>query len=202
MRSFQRLGSMIRFWPLSVLLVAAGCVSYPYETAFSACDAEAGACYRYCEEFEGSPDYGTCHADCDAGANQCFAGAYNAYEYSGASYGARYSGLRPPPPWYGNYGAWYPNSGYVFSFSYFDNYGYGYNRPYRGRNRAYRRDRRAYRPRGQGGGQGANPPAQRPPQGAPPPRQPRMTPPPPQRGPSGNSGRSPRKKDSPKGDIE
>ncbi len=186
-------------WPLAALFVVTGCVSYPYETAFTSCDDEAGACYRYCEEFEGSPDYGTCHADCDAAANQCFAGAYNAYEYSGASYGGRYNGLRPPPPWHGRYGAWYPNSGYVFSFSYFDNYGYGYNRPYRGRNRAYRNDRRRYRNQGQGT---SNPPPPRQPQAAPAPRQPRAAPPPPRPSPPGSGRRSPRKKDSPRGDIE
>ena len=188
-------------WPLTALLVVTGCVSYPYETAFSSCDDEAGACYQYCEEFEGSPDYGTCHADCDATANQCFAGAYNAYEYSGAAYGGRYTGLRPAPPWYGRFGAWYPNSGYVFSFSYLDNYGYGYNRPYRGRNRGYRDDRRRYRDTRR---QGTNPPvAPRAPRAAPPPRQPRAAPPPAaRRAPPASTRRGPRKKDYPESDIE
>ncbi|MEM9616817.1 MAG: hypothetical protein AAF936_02560 [Pseudomonadota bacterium] len=204
--------SLLRpLWPFAAVLLATGCVSYPYETAFSGCDAEAGVCYRYCEDFEGTEDYSACHADCEFNANQCFAGAYDSYQYSGAGYGARYSGLHPSP-WYGQYGAWYPNSGYVFSFNYFGN-GYGYGpRRYRDRHYGYqddhRRRRRDDQRRGgnrgnQGGGQNANPP----PAASPPRPQPRPTPPtanpqPPQATPPGRKKwRSPRNS-FPEGDIE
>lgn len=194
--------SLRSLWPLAAMLLATGCVTYPYETAFSGCDAEAGVCYQYCEEFNGTEDYSACHADCEYNANQCFAGAYNSYQYSGVGYGTRYSGLQPSP-WFGQYGAWYPNSGYVFSFNYFGNgYGYGPNR-YRGRHYGYQGDRRRHRGnRGnQGGGQNANPP----PAAAPRPRPapPAANPPPPRTAPPATKQRrTPRTKDFPKGDIE
>jgi len=131
---------MLFSWRLApmgaAVLLAAGCVSYPYETAFSTCDAEAGACYRYCEDFEGTEDYALCHRDCEADANQCFATAYGPYG-PGTGYSTAYPAYGPTT-WYGRYGSWYPNTGYVFSFSYFD-HGYGYypGRRY-GRRHGYR----------------------------------------------------------------
>lgn len=118
---------MADFFKLSLvalgLTAVSGCVTYPYETSFSACDNAAGLCYRACEDYRDTPDYGRCHADCEFSADRCFASAYEPYRYS---YG--YSS-----PWYGNYGSWYPNSGYAFSFGY-------YNYDYYGRDR-YRRHR-------------------------------------------------------------
>lgn len=96
------------------------CVTYPYQTSFAACDTYAGQCYRDCEVYEGSADYGACHADCEYDADQCFADAYGP---NSSGYGPGY-----PSPWYGRYGAWYPQTGFVFSYS----NRYGYHR-YRGR---------------------------------------------------------------------
>ena len=82
----------------AVLFALAGCATYPYQSAFDACDAEAGACYRYCEEAGlGVGEYASCHADCETGANRCFANAYDRYSYGAAS-GAYYS---PSWPWSG-----------------------------------------------------------------------------------------------------
>ncbi len=109
-------------------LMLAGCVTYPYQTAFDACDAEAGACYRYCEEVAGDErDYSACHAECEVGANQCFASAYDRYSYNSSAYGGSY--YAPSWPWYGRYGAWGPTNGYYFDFSYRS--GGGYYPPHR-----------------------------------------------------------------------
>ncbi|MFC2953522.1 hypothetical protein ACFOOP_16410 [Marinicaulis aureus] len=113
----------------AALFLVAGCVTYPYQSAFDTCDAEAGACYRYCEEVSYSDrDYASCHADCEVGANRCFAESYDRYSYSGASYA-------PSWPWYGRYGAWGPSSGYYFDFSYWSGSGRYYDPYYQDRHR-------------------------------------------------------------------
>lgn len=123
------------------LFALTGCVTYPYASSFTACDNAAGSCYRACEDYEGSDDYARCHADCDYSANQCFAGAYEPYRYSYA-YNYNY-------PWSGSYGSWYPDTGYVFSFGYYQDYRYGGRRRYDDRYDRYDRNH----PRG-----GSNPP--------------------------------------------
>ena len=124
-------------------LLLAGCVTYPYQTAFDTCDAEAGACYRYCEEVAYTDgEYAACHADCEVGANACFANAYERYSYS--AYDDPYYSS-PSWPWYGRYGAWGPSRGYYFDYSYRSGSGrYGYPRDrnrHRGRNGDRNRDR-------------------------------------------------------------
>lgn len=163
--------NMTIFWRACFLaascLLLTSCAIYPYETAFSGCDAEAGACYRYCEQFEGSPDYGKCHADCEYEANQCFAAAYDDYRYASVPYGGAYPAYRPSP-WYGQYGYWRPGAGYIFSFDYYRG-GYGYRAPY---SRDQRRNDRRRRRGGNtnSGGQPAQPaPATPPPSGRTPP---------------------------------
>ncbi len=99
----------------------AGCVTYPYQSAFDSCDEQAGACYRYCEDVAGNASaYSACHADCDATANQCFASAYDSYAYSSSYSSTTYYGSSWP--WYGRYGAWGPSSGYYFDFTYWGGY--------------------------------------------------------------------------------
>jgi hypothetical protein len=152
-------------------MLLTGCITYPYQTAFDSCDAEAGACYRYCEDVAAS-DYelGACHNECDNDANQCFASAYDSYSYDGSAYGGAYS--QPSWPWYGRYGAWGPGSGFYFDFSYYGG-SHGYDRPRRGRGHGGGRGGRGggYGGGSQGsGGQGSgNPPndggGQRPPRG-------------------------------------
>ncbi len=105
-------------------LVVSGCVSYPYETAFSVCDEEAGACYRFCEDLPEDADAAACRADCDTRANQCFAAAYDRPSYAGSRYAYGY--YDQYDPWYGRYGYWYPSGGYIFSFGH-----YSRGRPYR-----------------------------------------------------------------------
>lgn len=108
--------------PAVALAFLGGCVSYPYSTSFSTCDNAAGVCYRGCEDYAGTPEYEECHADCDYSADRCFDSAYEPYRYSSyGSYG--YSS-----PWYGQYGSYYPGSGYGYSFGYTDYYGYGGHR--------------------------------------------------------------------------
>lgn len=105
----------------------AACV-YPYEGAYQACDAQAGACYQQCE---GAPDENglqECHLICEDVANQCFDDAYGATDYA-------YGGS----PWYGSNGYYRPRYGYVYSLNYYDSYGYGYNYP-RSRPRSHYRD--------------------------------------------------------------
>lgn len=112
-------------------MLLAGCITYPYQSAFDACDAEAGACYRYCEDVAADDrDYAACHADCEFGANQCFADAYDRYSYGGSAYSGAY--YQPSWPWYGRYGAWGPSNGYYFDFSYWGGSS-RYDRPRRGR---------------------------------------------------------------------
>ncbi|WP_425409091.1 hypothetical protein [Hyphococcus sp.] len=135
-----------RFWALAGalggaigFLLLSGCVTYPYQTAFAACDNEAGACYQYCEQFATNAlDYGACHADCEAEVDRCFAQADYDYGYSSTYVTSGYSS----GPWYGRYGRWAPRQGYYFDFTYFDRYpsyrrahpGYRYSdRPWRGR---------------------------------------------------------------------
>ncbi|WP_375206285.1 hypothetical protein [Hyphococcus sp.] len=128
----------------AVLFALAGCATYPYQSAFDACDAEAGACYRYCEEAGlGVGEYAACHADCETGANRCFANAYDRYSYGAAS-GAYYS---PSWPWYGRYGAWGPSRGYYFDFSYWGGSGRYYDPYYDNRHRHGRRPRHGDRNR-------------------------------------------------------
>ncbi len=145
-------------------LFLSGCVTtYPYQTAFDACDVEAGACYRYCEESGLSEgEYASCHADCEVGANRCFADAYDRYSYNRSAYNGSY--YAPSWPWYGRYGAWGPSSGYYFGFNYSSGYG-NYRRPYygdryydggHGYDRRRKKDRR--RKDGDGGGAYAPPP--------------------------------------------
>lgn len=98
-------------------VLLAGCITYPYDTAFSYCDTQAGQCYRACEADDGRGDYGRCHASCEARSEQCFAQAYSPY---GSNYGYGYNS-----PWYGQWGSWYPGTGYAFSWSYFNRNYYG-----------------------------------------------------------------------------
>lgn len=121
-------------------LMLAGCATYPYQTAFDACDYQAGACYRYCEDVAADPrEYAACHQDCDARANQCFADAYDSYSYASSTYAGAY--YAPSWPWYGRYSAWGPSSGYYFDFTYWSSG--RYSRPrYRDRYDYDRRDRR------------------------------------------------------------
>lgn len=107
------------------LLFAASCQTYPYAASFSACDSSAGSCYRACETYaDHAGDYAACHADCEYEADICFANAYEPYRYAGSSYGPTYIS-----PWYGSYGAWYPQTGYVVSLGYLSSSRYGYSRP-------------------------------------------------------------------------
>ena len=57
------------------LMFVGGCATYPYETAFEACDDEAGACYRFCEEEPDEQGAAQCRSDCEERANLCFADA-------------------------------------------------------------------------------------------------------------------------------
>lgn len=138
---------------VGVLSLVGGCATYPYSTAFSSCDSAAGACYRGCEDYEGTSQYESCHADCEYSADSCFDRAYEPYRYN--SYGYGY-----PPTWRGRYGYWYPDSGYSFSFGYYD-YGGGYYDRRRHHRYRHRRDD------GQSGS-GSTPPP--PPASSPPPR--------------------------------
>lgn len=125
------------------LLVLAGCVTSPYQTAFTTCDDEAGACYRYCAEIsESDEDGAACRADCEAGANQCFADAYDRYSYAGSTYSRSSAYYQPSWPWYGRYGAWGPRRGYYFDFTYWGrSSGYYPPRHRRGDRHRYRSDR-------------------------------------------------------------
>ncbi len=187
---------------LAGLLLASGCVAYPYETAFSSCDGEAGICYQYCEEYADSPDYASCHATCDEEANQCFASAYNSYQYSGAQYSSAYSPY--PPRWNGRYGSWYPGYGYRYSFgSYGQGYGYGRRPryPYNGYGGGRRNPGASGGPNSSGSGQPAAPPRVQPPQAQRPKVQPPANagkPPPRRKQPR----RTPRTKDNPARDID
>lgn len=118
------------------LAALSGCVTYPYEDSFAACDRAAAQCYRGCDDSYGyGGNYGAsdrCRRDCDYSANRCFDSAYSPYR---SSYG--YDGYGASSwPWRGSYGYWYPDRGYFFSY----NYGssryrgsyrdpYGYDRP-------------------------------------------------------------------------
>lgn len=147
-----------RLVALAGMALIGGCVAYPYQTAFQTCDSAAGACYRGCEDYAGTPEYGQCHADCEYSADRCFDSAYEPYRYS---YGY-------PSTWRGRYGYWYPDSGYAFSFGYYsgyrDRYHHRRHHDYRDRRRDYRDDRRDRRRRTPGqpdsssGGQAASPP--------------------------------------------
>lgn len=172
----------------ATVLLLAGCTTYyPYETAFNVCDDQVGACYRYCEQYEDIPgDYAACHSDCEAEANQCFANAYRRNTYAYSSYG--YSPY-DPWPWYGRYGYWYPSSGFVFSFDYYNRYGYR-GRYYDYYNHRRRRDGGGrHHNYGGGGGGGSTPPPSGgsgggwsqdpPPSSPPPPTQGSSSPPPP-----------------------
>ncbi|MEM8770733.1 MAG: hypothetical protein AAGD92_03685 [Pseudomonadota bacterium] len=176
------------------LFMLGGCVSY-YETAFDACDAEAGACYRACEVSEDEEQLRRCHASCEERANICFDEVYAAQQYDrspGYAYG--------PRPYYGPYGFWRPGLGYSYSFGFYDNYPRSYRDRYRsypyyggyrypyyrdyypgrglGRGGRGRGDRRRNDDGGSRGGPGrppgANPP---PPNRTPPPRRPTSPPP-------------------------
>jgi len=103
----------------------ASCATYPYDTAFNSCEAEANQCYRLCEDIPGENGYLACQRHCDADIDRCFNSAYNSYNstYYGYGYGS-------PSIWYGRYGAWYPDYGYYLSFNFYDRYGYRRNRGY------------------------------------------------------------------------
>lgn len=136
-------------------VLLAGCMTYPYASGFAACDNAAGACHRGCAGLTDEGAYRACAADCEYSADRCFAQAYEPYAYGGAyySYGYGYGA-----PWYGSYGAWHPDAGYVFSFSYIDRH--RYSRPHYGKrkphhkrrdhdhDRKYARDRHDNRDRG------------------------------------------------------
>lgn len=179
-----------------VLMLLSGCVTYPYQTAFTTCDDAAGACYRYCEQFAGDAlDYSACHADCDAEADRCFANAYDRYNYSSAYASTGYSSW----PWYGRYGRWGPRQGYYFDFTYFERYPRYRDRYPRYRDRRGRHGDRGGRRRGDDDGgrrprrgnpsggdntappPSAPPPRSTPPRTSPPPSTPPRSTPPPQR---------------------
>lgn len=146
------MGIFLRLAATAGLLFVASCQTYPYASSFSACDAGAGACYRACEAYADDGDgYAACHADCEYEADRCFANAYEPYRYAGSPYGPTYVS-----PWYGSYGAWYPQAGYTISLGYLSSSRYGYSRPnYRSGNRydrgGYDHDRRRNRGRESGG---------------------------------------------------
>ncbi|NWG71048.1 MAG: hypothetical protein HXY23_05475, partial [Parvularculaceae bacterium] len=147
------------------LALLTGCVTYPYEDSFAACDRAAAQCYRGCEDSYGYGGYrdDRCRRDCDYSANRCFDSAYSPYR---SSYG--YDGYSSWP-WRGSYGYWYPDRGYTFT------YNYGSSR-YRGRDYRdpYYYDRPGSRP---GGYPPSRPP--RPGSGSPPPGGGSQPPPPP-----------------------
>ena len=89
-----------------------GCVTYPYETAFSQCDDQAAYCYRSCEAYGGGIDYRRCHDSCERQVDRCFDQAYSPYS---TGYGYGYGS-----PWTGRYGSWYPNQGYSLSWLFFN----------------------------------------------------------------------------------
>ena len=188
-KSRGTMGTILKFAVAGIgLMLIAGCQTYPYASSFSYCDRQAGACYRDCEYYAESPgEYSACHADCEYQADRCFANAYEPYRYAGSPYGPTYVA-----PWYGSYGAWYPQTGYVISLGVVNRYGYsrsrrgyydrGYDRrpdrQYRGRrdgrgsrDRRGRRGRDASGPAASGGTPPAAPPA-RPPRRATPPSAP------------------------------
>lgn len=99
-------------------LFLASCVTYPYDTAFSSCEREANACYRLCEDIPDENGYVACQAHCDRDIDRCFDQAYSPYSTG------YYAGYGYSSPWYGRYGAWYPDSGYFLSFNFYDRYGY------------------------------------------------------------------------------
>lgn len=115
-------------------LFLASCVTYPYQSAFSSCESEASACYRLCEDIPDEGGYVACQSHCDRDIDRCFDQAYSPYASGygygyGSGYGSGYSS-----PWYGQYGSWYPGSGYYFSYNNYDRYGYRKKRhhPYDG----------------------------------------------------------------------
>lgn len=119
------MGIFLRLAATAGLLFVASCQTYPYASSFSACDSGAGACYRACEAYADDGDgYAACHADCEYEADRCFANAYEPYRYAGSPYGPTYVS-----PWYGSYGAWYPQAGYTISLGYLSSSRYGYSRP-------------------------------------------------------------------------
>ena len=132
-------------------LLLAGCVTYPYETAFSSCEREANACYRLCEEIPDEGGYVACQSHCDRDIDRCFDTAYSPYR---SGYYSGYSSYSSP--WYGRYGTWYPDSGFFLSLNFYDRYGYRarrhppkYHRNYGGNRNGYRNngrydDRRGY----------------------------------------------------------
>ena len=137
---------------LSILLLIGavtlgGCVTTtPYESAFLSCDRLAQACYRDCERFEDEAGYNTCQAQCDSDINICFDRANESQPTANVG---RYGGGFYNDPWYGRYGSYHPNYGYVLSFSFFDRYGYRARRHgsyygFRGGQRRYS-GRRGYR---------------------------------------------------------
>ncbi len=101
-------------------LFLASCVTYPYQSAFSSCESEASACYRLCEDIPDEGGYVACQSHCDRDIDRCFDQAYSPYK-TGYGYGGGYG---YSSPWYGQYGSWYPSSGYFLSFNYYDRYGY------------------------------------------------------------------------------
>ena len=124
------------------ILLLAGCeTTGGYQQAFAGCDARVGECYRNCETFEGTPDYGACQASCEAEASACFDRAYNSYQALNVGYSVGFIN-----PWFGNFCAWYPDRGFVSRYGRFrgSHFGYGTGGFYPGRR--YRGDGR-YDPR-------------------------------------------------------
>ncbi|MBI1364739.1 MAG: hypothetical protein GC153_02115 [Alphaproteobacteria bacterium] len=124
-------------WAAGAAALLFGCETYPYASGFSVCDDRAGQCYRACEAYAGGPGYSACHADCDYEADQCFASAYGPYYSAYPSYAYL-------DPWYGRYGVWYPQRGYVFSLNVYNRYPHrhpAHPRNYTPRYEHYWRDR-------------------------------------------------------------
>jgi len=122
-----------------VLLFLSGCETVPSrQQAYAACDNNVGICYRNCEAYEGTDDYGTCQASCEREASACFEQANNTFNtYNNAASSSFYL-----TPWIGSYCAWYPDRGFVSRYGAFNrghlgyaNSGYFPGRRYRSGNR-------------------------------------------------------------------
>lgn len=157
-----------------LLMLLAGCATYNtgagrYQQAFAVCDNDVGICYRDCEAYEGTEDYGSCQASCEREASACFDRATENHQAYLASISvSQYSFA----PYYGQYCSWTYQSGFVSRYgfgrgghvgavnnTYYGNQAYNYfgggqyrGRPrFDGRRREGRgRDRRGDRRRGDG----------------------------------------------------
>ena len=123
---------------LGAVTLLSGCVTTDYAGGdryarlYDACDAQAGACYRSCDEFSSSSDRALCQDDCSLDADRCFADlnslirTESLYELTRDNF-------------YGRYGAWYPGRGYRYGA-----HGYSYRYPYRYLGYYYSPPRSAY----------------------------------------------------------